>query len=931
MQKIIHSLIFVLFTFVVSFANEIQPLVLSTGEVIQPRHDGKHYFITNHFVVAQPSKNEIDGAISDAQAQGRIINLTSSGLDIPQALKEVSSLPVTFRNRIDGWNYDITVFAMTFTPQGSKLKIGCKFTLPNGTSLYFGANDIAASGKNGFVGELPILTSTLTDAKANEIDDPNNILGGETNFFEFSVPNFNDKLSMGLDKDTKLHFECGTFKKFTLSGFVKSYEVVERESTDGTSLADGKPLMLFFGTKDVYDWQDIYLEAQVSRAFHESRIPDLGFQFASNNKAIIDFSKVQNPNSLPSCVNSDGWQGVYFPTFQVRLPKFFKLRSGVSLATRTGKNLFIDRTGLVGNMTAEKVYDLPEGYTDEVNNFDMSLDFLTASFVCNQTPQVSMIGRIQLGKCGNIKTAKLLYYNFLYDKVRNAYSFMVKDSETGIYNTNKISLSSGSSITFGIAGENLVLNTKLSKTPIISTTAYKNAVCSGYSTAFSISNCETGMFKWNTASGNTNVSPLTITPTITANQETITYQANCFDEYCINENSNAIPITVYKNLPALTLTSNKGVESPMCSYETAELQVSGDCPGVLQWITPENITFQDDDVRTKSVNYPSLAALTRQHYEVTCNLSGCINTDKPTIDIQIKKALQNPNLTTNQPDNKVCTGQSIEITGSCSNSADTFTWTEGLASTDPNPYILTTDITKPQNKEYLYKAKCMNDGCEAESKIIVNEYATQKPNLYVVRNPIEIGGYTEILAFGCTRDSYVWSNGKNGVWDGVNGSIMREHISEDKSFTVYCVMNGCASMPTDPVTIRVLPCEEAYPAPKLVGSVDGLNEVLPNSSVRLYATGCSNAYEWSNGVVSANNDGESTIITVNPFETTEYKVRCKKDDNCYSIWKSGVTITVKSCEEGVSAPSYIGSNQNDILPFTRYNSSVICNGLFKYL
>ncbi|WP_337045174.1 hypothetical protein [Emticicia sp. 17c] len=913
MQKIIHSLIIVFFTSVVSFAKEIQPLVLPSGEIIKPRHDGKHYFITNHFVIAQPTQTEIETAIADAQSQGRIITMTSSGLDIPQALQEVSSLPVTFRNRIDGWNYDITVFAITFTPEGSKLKIGCKFTLPNGINLYFGANDIAASGKNGFVGELPILTSMLTDTKASEIDDADNLLAGETNFFEFSVPNFNDKLSMGLDKETKLYFECGTFKKFTISGFVKSYDFVEREATDGTALTDGKPLMLFFGKKDIYDWQDIYIEAQVSRAFHDTRISDLGFHFASGNKAIIDFSKNQNPNSLPSCVNTDDWQGIYFPAFQVRLPKFFKLRSGVNLPMRAGKNLFIDKSGLVGNMTAEKVYDLPEGYTDDINNFDMSLDLITATFLCNQMPQVTMLGRIQLGKCGGKKTAKLLYYNFLYDKVRNTYSFLIKDSETGIYTTNKITLSSGSSITFGISGESLVLNTKLSKTPQISTTAYNKAVCSNNSTTLSISNCETGMFKWNTAKGDANISPLSITPNITANQETIVYQANCFDEYCINESSNAISLTVYNGLPSLTLTSNKGVTSAICSYETAKLEVGGDCPGILQWITPENTTFQDDDNRTKTVFYPQLSNLTTQQYKVACNLNGCMSTNNPEINIQIKKAIDKPLLTTNQTDNKVCTGQSIEISGNCSNSTDIFSWTEGVANTGPNTFTLTTDIAKPQNKEYFYKAKCINDGCEAENEIKVNEYAIKQPNIFVARNPIEIGGTTEIIAFGCERDTYIWSNGKIGVWDGQNGSIMRENIYENKTYSVRCVVNGCSSSATTPITVYVESCESIYPKPSVYYVSN--NNPIAGEEVEIGVKGCpNNKFEWDNGAGVVWTGVEDMYTTkFYPTADTEYKVRCVRDAGCASGWVTAVSIKVKNCKDSYTKPSiYYVSNNSPI-------------------
>ncbi|AFK05701.1 hypothetical protein Emtol_0071 (plasmid) [Emticicia oligotrophica DSM 17448] len=928
MRIFIHLLLMCFGTVFFAFGSD-KP-VKPSSEVFKPRHDGKHFFIATAITVAQPTHADIESAIADAQTQGRIIKITSAGFSIPAALKEISSLPVTFRNQIDGWNYDITVFAMTFTPQGSKLSIGCKFNLPNNQAIYFGANDIATSGKNGFVGELPILTSTLTDAKQAELDDTGGLLGGETQFYEVSIPNFNDKLKMGLSKDTKLHFECGTFKKFTFSGYLKSFDVVERENNDGTAINDGKPLMLFFGTKEVFDWQDMYFEASVSRSFHHANLKELGFNFSASNKAIIDLSKTQNPANLPTCVNTDGWQGVYFPTFQVRLPQFFKLREGVTLASRTGKNLFIDKTGLLGNMTAEKVYALNEGYTDEVNKFDMSLDLLSSNFVCNQAPVIMMMGRIQLGKCSSVSNQadKLLYYNVIYDKVRNGYSFLVKEKESGNYSSNSLTLETGSTVNFGINGSSVVLNTKLPKSPTITTAAaaYNNSICSNFETTLSISDCSTGMFKWTspTGVGNENVNPLTIKPITTQSSQQMVYQANCFDKYCINENSNAITLTVYNGLPDLTLSSDKSV---MCSSETATLTVGNSCVGKISWSTPENAAFTIENASTKSVEFPNLSSTQDKVYKVRCELAQCYSnqTNEAVQTITIKKAPTKPILTTLNADNSenpthtVCSGNSIVIGGSCPDAGAVFTWIAGLSSTDTNPFTLSTNVSTPQNKNYVYQASCTKDGCSSTADLTVKEFPISKPtNFFAVRNPIESGGMAEIAALGCPEGSYVWSNNKRGVWNGQNGETLREVLNQTTTYSVRCVVNGCSSLATDPITVRVLTCEEAYPAPSNVGSIDGLSEVLPNGPVKLYASGCANAYEWSNGIISANNDGESTIITVNPVETTDYKVRCKKDDGCQSAWKSGVTIKVKSCEEGVTAPSMIGSidNLNDVTPNT---------------
>ncbi|WP_435357985.1 hypothetical protein [Emticicia sp. SJ17W-69] len=924
MQKTIHLILLCIFLSIAAFANE-EPVRSSRKKpkyIYQPRHDGKCFFMAPKITIAQPTQAAIESAIADAQTQGRIIKINSGGFSIPAALKEITSLPVTFRNQIDGWNYYITVFAMTFTPEGSKLTIGCKFNLPNNQSIYFGANDIAISGKNGFVGELPILETTLSDAKQAEIDDVNGVLAGETKFYELPIPNFNEKLTMGLGKETKIHFECGTFKKFTLSGYLKSFDIVERENNDGTTINDGKPLLLFFGTKDVFDWQDIYFDASVSRSFHHQNLKDIGFNFSASNKAIIDLSKVQNPPNLPNCVIPENWQGVYFPIFQVRIPTFFKLRSGVTLEKRMGKNLLIDKTGLLGNIVAEKVYDLPEGYTDEINKFDMSLDLLSANFVCNQAPDVSMTGRIQLGKCGTVSNGsnKLLYYNFNYDKVHNDYTFLIKDKESGNYSNNKITLETGSTIEFGLNEEALIFNTKLPKTPIITTTAYNNSLCSNFSTNLSIADCTTGMFKWTTVTGDENINPLTITPVTTLADEQIVYRANCYDKYCISEASNSITLTVHNGLPDLSLTSDKSV---MCSTEEATLTVGNNCAGQISWITPESSTFTVENISTRKVKYDDFNSTQNKEYKVRCELNGCIsnqNIEAKAI-IQIKKSISKPILTTYNKDNSentthtVCSGNSIIISGSCPDANAVFIWTKGLSSTDANPYTLTTDSNNPRNKEYVYKASCTYDGCASEEELVVKESPIPKPtHFFAVRNPIEMGGLAEIAALGCPQGSDVWSNGKTGIWNGQNGVTMNETLYENKTYTVRCVVNGCSSLPTAPITIYVVPCEEALASPRYIGS--DVNAILPNSKVSLSALGCESlSYEWSDGNVMTDN-GRSNNFTVYPSETTKYKVRCKKDDNCKSGWTAEYEVRVKTCEEGIYAPSYIGSDLNDVLPNT---------------
>lgn len=320
-------------------ASDLDPK-LSTGTSthkteLTPHHDGRHYFISHSAPTGQPTQADIDAAISDATGQGRIIKVITGGLNIPAAMKEVTSLPVIFRTVINDYSYDITVISMNFTPTGATLNIGCRFTVPNTpTNLYFGANGVPVSGKSGFKGDLPILESSLSEANTAQLDDPSNLLVGQTKFTEFVLPGFKDHLFMGLGKASKMDLSCGAFGNFTLSGYVKAGQLVEKEGADGQYTADGKPLLLVFDNQQTADWKDIFFDAKVSSGFHAAGYDDLGFHFGADNPAKIDLSNLRNPDNLPSCaqVSAENWQGVAFPTFKVRLPGFFKLRSGTSLA-----------------------------------------------------------------------------------------------------------------------------------------------------------------------------------------------------------------------------------------------------------------------------------------------------------------------------------------------------------------------------------------------------------------------------------------------------------------------------------------------------------------------------------------------------------------------------------------------------------------------
>ncbi|MDQ6481850.1 hypothetical protein [Dyadobacter sp. LHD-138] len=680
-------------------------------------HDGRHFFIREHALAGQPSQAEIDAAMAASVAQGRIIQVTTGGLNIPSLLKEITSLPVVFRSRISGHDYDIVIMGMHFTPTGATLSMGCRFTLPGNalpgnalpdsqTNLYFGSNDIAVSGKSGFAGDLPILKTSLSDAKSSELDDPGKLLGAQTSFAEFALPGFGSNLTMGLGADSKLSFTCGAFNTFSLSGFVKAYNLVEKETPDGKKVADGKPLLLVFTGQQTSDWKDIFIDAKVASAFHAASYPDLGFHFGSDNLAKIDLSMLRNPANLPSCaqVSAESWQGIAFPTFKLRLPAFFKLRSAATLAMgnvapATGKNLFMDAKGLLGSVGAENVYTLKEGYTDEINKYDMSLDNLTANYSCNGQVTASMLGKIAMPWCGgNSKSdAPLLRYSFRY--TNNRYEVFVKDTELGNYGSGPYVLSTGSQLAFNVADSKFLIQTKSTEKPVISADVYGNSVCRDFPAKLSASQCTDKALIWSTGALGAS---LEVKPAVTT-----TYTVKCQDKYCVSASADSLKITVYESLPEPALIAGRDA---FCRYESTDLSADH-CVGKIEWKNPGDGSFDGSgaDQRVQHASFSNVNQATDFTYLVRCNLNGCLSPETAkTLRVNPEPAA--PNLYSNAPNNTIDKNGSVTIGGNCAN-GDRLVWENLPPGGVPQSTVTLASTTS-------YAAICRNDatGCQSLSK-----------------------------------------------------------------------------------------------------------------------------------------------------------------------------------------------------------------------
>jgi hypothetical protein len=785
-----------------------------------------------------PTPQAIDAAMAEATSQQRIIKVGNSGLNIPEAMKEITSLPVIFRVTIQQHAYDITVMSMSFRPDGASLVVGCRFNLPGSqTNLYFGSADVAVSGKSGFRGDLSLL--------GNSSDGTS----------EFSIPGFNDKLLMGLAADSKMQFSCGAFQGFSLSGFVKAQNLVQTETTDGSLSEDSQPL-LTFEKQIATDWKDLFISAKVSSGFHASNYPDLGFHFGNNDLATIDLSNLRNPENLPSCaqVSAESWQGVAFPSFKFRLPRFFKLRSGAALAMAPGKNLFMDASGMLGDAVAEKVYTLKEGYTDEINKYYMSLSKLTATFSCNGQVTVSMLGEIGLPWCGTTPSKldlPLLRYSFRYANER--YEIFVKDNEKGSFSSNKYALSTGSELIFSVKNSELQVNAILAEKPALATSVSSQSICKDFPVTLTASGCTGKQLIWNTGA---NGARLTVKPLVST-----AYTVKCQDNYCIAAVSDSMNITVYESLPKPTLTAERHA---FCENENTTL-LADQCVGQIEWKTPGSGVFTQtgNDGRSQHASF-QVNQFTSFTYAVRCNLNGCLSPET-TKSVTVHPEPNAPSLLSDAANNTIDRNNRVNLSGNCA-TGERLIWQDLPAAS----LALTNTST--------YHALCRNDatGCQgAVASITVNvlyfppgapsnlafEGATASSlNLHWQDNANNEDGF---IILRSTSSSF--SNAQQvGAVASNTTSFHDSNLSEAVTYYYQVIAHNRYDRGYSDWTSAATAITLKAATPQLRADK---NPVKPGENTVVYADGCDGTVTWSTGATG------NTIWT----GVGEYWAVCKKD------------------------------------------------------
>lgn len=848
------------------------------------------FFFNTLYAQSSISSLEIDQSIQSATDKGRIIEIKSGGYDIAKAISGIATLPVIFKSTIDGWNYEIVVFEINFAENQAYLKMGSRFSLPdaqNNEKVYFAADRIPFSSKNGFKGEMKILENTLSATQNNEIsDEANALLNGKNKFYEISLPGFGDNLKMGLNEDSKMLFTCGAFDKFELSGYLKSFNTVIQEDNEGLLINDGKPLMSVFNTVSVNDWQDMYFQAVVANSFHAKSYSDVGFKFQTATTAVIDLSKRQNPQNLPKCASLSGnyWKGIYFNSFDIRLPKFFKLKSGLPLTTYKGKDLFIDPAGLIGNLVAEKIFTLEEGITNGTKPLDMSLDKITVDYSCSGKVDGLFIGQIGFDYCDNSNDKFKNDYVFVYSN-KSGYLYNLKETGTNkLKTTNTINFPNGSSLSLNIENGEFNIFQKYHAFPKITSDLYNNSICKDYKGNLTVSNCP-DLIEWSTngTSASIEISPLTTT----------SYTVKCYDKYCVEAITEPTEIVVYDKLEVPVLSSDKD-ETAYCASNEANITSSSACPGVVEWKIDENdwVTLESNSTTLK-FHEPALAENTTHSYYTRCKLNDCISESSNKITLNILKSPLKPSVEATPYDEIVCLKKTLRASN-CTN--ENYRWYKDDELLENNNFQMVVS----EEGSYKYNVNCVDatTGCESDYYgdiyfKIERCHCAPGPTAidYFTHDdkPLKEGETFKFVARTCESGQVHWFYKDNEISTG--NQLIRSEVAGSYTYSMKCINNdGCESAIsyTYNITVKELCDDEFRPAGPI------FNEAIPASTTNDEAIKiimqCSSGetLHWYNSDKEEVSTGRQYTITntsTNQNRNIAIYTRCKNGTNCFSDFK----------------------------------------------
>lgn len=344
-------------------------------------------------------------------------------------------------------------------------------------------------------------------------------------------------------------------------------------------------------------------------------------------------------------------------------------------------------------------------------------------------------------------------------------------------------------------------------------------------------------YAWSPAAGlsSTNTANTTASPTnSTVYTLTVTDYVGC-------SNSVQVPVNV-STAPSIPVNN-----ASICAGNSATLTaVPFDAGGGTYSWSPGGATTQTINVSPGSTT----------GYTVSYSSGGCTGTGTGTVTVSPTPTLSfNPQT--------ICSGQTINVTATPSQTGGTYSWTSGQTTQ--------TISVSPTTSRYYVCTYSLN-GCSVTDSVLITVNPT--PTVTVNNQTICAGaGATLTATPSIAGGSYSWTPG------GQNTPMINVNPASTTTYTVNYTLNGCSTTNTGTVTVNPIPTVTVN-NPSICGG--------QTATITANATPAGGTYSWSPG-------GQTTpSITVTPASTTSYTVTYTSLNGCTKQATSTVTVGAAS-------------------------------------
>jgi hypothetical protein len=347
--------------------------------------------------------------------------------------------------------------------------------------------------------------------------------------------------------------------------------------------------------------------------------------------------------------------------------------------------------------------------------------------------------------------------------------------------------------------------------------------------------------------------------------------------------------------------------TPLCADDTLKLFGTANGTGnSYSWTGPGSFTSN-----TQNPILPMATSAMSGDYVLYAGNGNCVSRD--TVAVVVKPRPANFSATSNSP---VCTGETLNFTGSSTSTGVTYAWTGpgGFNSTSATPFI--NGATAAQNGDY-YVTGTLN-GCPLRDTVTVVVKPLPVKPVATVNTPVCAG---ETLNFTATTStsgvSWSWTGPGSYSSTSQNPSITGTTTAMSGDYIVSAILNGCAVTDTATALVKPLPVPVTASSNSPVCAGDTLHITIGTST-----TGVS--YSWA-GPNSFSANTQNTFVTGSTTAASGWYVATLNLNGC--LHKDSTQATVHPIP---ATPNISYSNPMCVGETLQLNATTVNNATYNW-